>query len=82
MWRMMFLVRHVLEQGILQVKTPVLFLQVVRILHNRAGGNDREAGIADGDRVARRYGPHGPYRAIPLSLCSDWNNSSCFSFSV
>ena len=46
-------VRHVLEQGILQVETPVLFLQIVSILHNRAGGNDRKAGVADGDRVAQ-----------------------------
>ena len=76
-------VRHVLEQGILQVETPVLFLQIVSILHNRAGGNDREAGVADGDRdTGQKVWATCAIPSIPLSLCSDWNNSSRFSFSL
>ena len=60
------LVRHVLEQGILKVKTPVPFLQIVRVLHNRAGGNDREAGIADGDWVAKKGMGHMGHACNPV----------------
>lgn len=52
---------HVFEQQILQVEVSMLFLQIMGVLYNWAGRDDRETGVADCNRIVQASVGHMGY---------------------